>query len=276
MSIFTDKTAIVTGAASGIGKALAEALARQGAIVVAGDKNAAGVEAMAKAASQAGGKIKAVGLDVTDAAAVQRVVDETAREHGRLDYIFNNAGIGVGGEARDISLADWRAVLDVNLMGVVHGVAAAYPRMVKQGFGHIVNTASIEGLVPFPITIAYAASKYAVVGISSSLRVEGADLGVKVSALCPGFIRTPIFTDSKMVGLDRTKMHLDLGEKIGVSPERCAAVALRGVERNRAIITVTAHAKLFWWLHRLSPNLVIALMKWAMRRIREEARVEGQ
>jgi len=167
-------------------------------------------------------------------------------------------------------------VLAVNLYGVVNGVASAYPVMVEQGFGHIINTASIEGLIPFPATVSYAATKYGVVGMSHSLRVEGADLGVKVSVVCPGYIKTAIFETSKMIKIDRQKMLAELPDRFGISPEECAQVILRGVERNKATIVVTGFAKVLWLIHRISPNLIIWLMKKRLRKSRAEIRIEDK
>ncbi|MBW1644078.1 MAG: SDR family oxidoreductase [Deltaproteobacteria bacterium] len=199
MGIFSGKTAIVTGGASGIGRALAEELARGKANVILADVNSKQLDEVVEAIRKAGNNAKAVTLDVSNYEAVKKLVEDTVADNSKLDYIFNNAGIAVGGEARDCSIDDWRSVLDVNLYGVINGVASAYPIMVEQGSGHIINTASIEGLMPFPGTISYVASKYAVVGLSNTLRLEGADLGVKVSVVCPGYIKTAIFHDSKMI-----------------------------------------------------------------------------
>ncbi|RJP84561.1 MAG: SDR family oxidoreductase [Desulfobacteraceae bacterium] len=272
MSIFRDRVAIVTGAGSGIGKAVAEALCQKGAKVVLADYKEETVKAVAAAINmKTGGKTgsaQAVRLDVTDYDAVKKTVDDTVNTLGRLDYMFNNAGIAVGGEVRDTNIDDWRAVLNVNLFGVIHGVDAAYPVMVRQGFGHIVNTASIEGLVAFPGTAAYVASKHAVVGLSNTLRIEGRELGVKVSAVCPGHIKTAIFNDSKMVNIDRKKV-LEMVAKIpGITPEECAREILKGVEKNTGVIVITALAKILYMLQRLSPDLAMKLMSLDMKRMR--------
>jgi short-subunit dehydrogenase len=165
-------------------------------------------------------------------------------------------------------------VLNVNLFGVVHGVAAAYPLMVEQGHGHIINTASIAGLIPFPVQVSYVASKYGVVGLSNALRVEGADLGVNVSVVCPGLIRTPIFYNCKLIKIDREKMLKSLPERFIISPEECASVILRGVERNRAVIVVTGVAKVFGWLHRIKPGWILWMMGRRTRKFREQMRIE--
>jgi len=196
-AVFEGKVASVTGAASGIGRALSEELARRGAAVVLADLQAEEADAAAAALRAAGGSATAAGLDVADFESVRRLIERVAAEHGHLDFIFNNAGIGVGGEIRDHTIAAWNRIIDVNIRGVVHGVQAAYPIMVRQGSGHIVNTASMAGLSTAPLTTSYSATKHAVVGLSKGLRAEAADLGVKVSVLCPGVIRTPALSGGR-------------------------------------------------------------------------------
>ncbi len=181
--------AFVTGAASGIGLALSKAMNARGPTVWMTDVNAAGVEKEAKAL---GSGARWAALDVRDAAAVRELIERAAKEGGRLDYVFNNAGIGIGGEAHELAAAHYDRSLDVNVRGVVHGVVAAYPIMVKQRSGHIINTASVAGLVPGGLLTPYGMTKYAVVGLSLSLRVEAAAFGVRVSALCPSAVDTPI------------------------------------------------------------------------------------
>lgn len=266
MDIFKDKVVIITGGASGIGRSLGGQLARRGAIVTLADRNAALLAETADTITKQGYKVKSAPLDVTDVAAVKSLIDDTYNEHGRLDYLFNNAGIGVGGEARDFSYEDWRKVIDTNLYGVVHGVFAAYPIMVKQGFGHIVNTSSMAGIVPFPDEISYVASKYAIVGLSHVLRAEAADLGVRVTVVCPGKIETPIYDTGKLVNIDREKAMALLPP--GVTADECARIIIKGVERNKATVVVTGAAKFFWYLHRLSHTLSFLVARYFVRKIR--------
>lgn len=159
MRHFKDKVAIVTGGGSGIGKALCESLARFGAKVVLSDINAASAKHAADTIHNQGGKAEGHALDVTDFHAFEAHVRATVESHGQLDFIFNNAGIATSAEFRDMELAHWRKVIDVNLNGVFHGSLLAYRQMVKQGFGHIVNLSSVEGVAPFPTTGSYVASK---------------------------------------------------------------------------------------------------------------------
>lgn len=254
-----DKVALVTGGGSGIGKELSLAMARRGARVVVTDVNA---EAAARVAEQCGGGATSRALDVRDATAVKEAVDEAARFTGWLDFLFNNAGIGVGGDAHELSLAHWERILDINVRGVIHGITAAYPRMVKQGSGHIINTASLAGLGPAPLLTPYAMTKHAVVGLSTSLRIEAAALGVKVSVLCPAAVETPILDSDNppdLPGLTwRPNIRRFLTKMAGppYPADRLADEALAAIEANEGVIVIPARARLLWRLGRLMPALV--------------------
>lgn len=186
------RKAIVTGGASGIGRALAAAVVARNAHVVVADIDGERAEFVAKELDADGpGSAEAATLDVRDADAVQQLVAEVHGQHG-LDFLFNNAGVNFGGRPEEFTLAHWERIIDVNLRGVIHGCVAAYPLMLEQGHGHLVNTASLAGLVPMGMAPSYTTSKFAVVGLSLALRSAAADTGVTVHAVCPGFIETPI------------------------------------------------------------------------------------
>ncbi len=276
MDRFEGKVAIVTGGASGIGRALCEALGRRGALVIGADLNYEAADEVAAAIREAGGNAHAARVDVTQQREVRALVEEVAHRHGRLDYMFNNAGIAFAGEFRDTTLEHWQAALDVDFWSVVHGTMSAYPIMVRQGSGHIVNISSVGGLIPVPIGTPYAAAKHAVVGFSTSLRTEAARLGVKVSVVCPGHVETPI-SDRAMYAT-RFSSEKALAEAMTrggrMSAPDCAKVILRGVARNRAIIPVTSAARLIWWAYRLSPGAVIALFQRMARQL-GDLRVES-
>jgi short-subunit dehydrogenase len=227
-------------------------------MVVVADVNEGRAGQVASGINKRGDRARAAHVDVAQAEEVQNLIEETVTEYGRLDYMFNNAGICVVGEERDVSLDHWRSVLDVNLFGVIYGTTAAYSLMIKQGFGHIVNTASLAGLIPAIQEISYTASKYAVVGISNALRVEGADLGVKVSVVCPGFVQTGIYDASLAVNVDKEKLVANIPFKM-MEAEKAAQEILRGVALNRAIIVFPSHARIMWWLYRLHPSILIPL-----------------
>lgn len=245
------KVAIITGGASGIGRALCEELARAAATIIAADINIAGAEQVAAGIKGKGGNARAVALDVTDAEAVKALVKRTIAEYGRIDYMFNNAGIGVGAEVRDMNLEHFRAILNTNLYGVIYGSICAYEVMIKQGFGHIVNTASTAGLIPMPVLVPYTATKFGVVGFSKSLRLEAAALGIKVSVVCPGFVRTGIFEAMPFLKVDKQKI-FDKIPKM-VEPNRAAQIILKGISKNKSVIVFPFSARFFTWFYRLHP-----------------------
>jgi NAD(P)-dependent dehydrogenase (short-subunit alcohol dehydrogenase family) len=271
LRIFAGATALVTGAASGIGRALAGELAQRGCEVVLADLQAALAQEVAAEIRTLGGKARAVKLDVTDFPAMKRLVKETAKRTGRLDYIFNNAGIVIGGGVHLYGIADWHKVIDVNIRGVINGIQAAYQIMLAQGFGHIVNTASMAGLMPGPGNTVYTMTKHGVVGLSLSLRGEAALRGVRVSVICPGVIHTPILEGGGRYG----KMLMD------ISPEEMrrlfarlrpmpanvfARKVLDAVAKNKAIIIFPRWWRVFWWINRLSPRLGVFLAQRSFQR----------
>ncbi len=272
MGSFTGSVCLVTGGASGIGKALCTELIRRGARVVITDINTELGQQTAAEIDPSSSNTEFVSLDVTDYTAFEKLVTDTISKYKRLDYLFNNAGVVIFGEACDYAIEDWRHVIDTDLYGPVNGVAAAYPRLVQQGFGHIVNIASGAGLVPPPGLASYTTSKHGVVGLSLALRIEGADLGVRVSVVCPGFVQTPIY-QSRAIMLDQDRLLADA--PTGITPEKCAREILKGVQKNKAIILVTAMAKIAYLFHRISPGLYLRLARRFMREMRKKYRVEN-
>ena len=279
---FAGKAAIVTGGGSGIGAAISRALAARGAAVVIADIDEPAAKAVGAEIVAAGGQASIAVLDVRDAVAVADLVSQTATERGELDLMFNNAGIAVGGLVEEFTLEHWDRVLDVNLRGVVHGVHAAYPVMLRQGHGHIVNTASLAGLVPGPGLAPYTAAKHAVVGLSLSLRAEGASRGVRVSAVCPGFVDTPLLGRVN-AGLPQTELAANaatLAQRLGklYQPDALAQDVLRGIERNTALIVAPRSARVAWRTARYAPGLAMRTVIAGLRRGEAEraaARSEG-
>ncbi|MFF0310558.1 SDR family NAD(P)-dependent oxidoreductase [Streptosporangium sp. NPDC004379] len=261
------KTAIVTGGASGIGLALARELRGHGVHVVVADSDGDGA---GRAAAELG--CAGAALDVTDADAVRELVAKVRADHGRLDFMFNNAGIAVGGAAEEFGLEHWNRVIDVNLRGVVHGVHAAYPVMIEQGFGRIVNTASVAGVFPAPLMLPYTTAKHGVVGLSLALRAEAAAHGVRVHAVCPGFVDTPLF-DRVNPGLPQTavsanaRRSAELAAPFLYPAETLARDVMRGVARDRALIVVPASGRAAWLLTRLSPALAVRAASLGVRRL---------
>lgn len=273
-SYYEGKVAIVTGAASGIGAALSRALCQQGtAVVVLADLDEAGASTVADEISLGrGGRTEAAHLDVRDAAAFSSLAQRVIDDHGRIDLLFNNAGIAVGGEILSLTQEHWDRVIDVNIRGVVHGVRAVYPHMVERGDGHIVNTASLAGIGPAPLFTPYAMTKHAVVGLTTSLRIEAAGHGVRVSALCPANVDTPLLDTKGPDDLDpieidaRAYLRSALGREVSV--DKLVGEALRGVARNNGLIVAPAKARAAHRLNRLSPKLSERVFGRVVRRER--------
>jgi NAD(P)-dependent dehydrogenase (short-subunit alcohol dehydrogenase family) len=262
------KIAIVTGGASGIGRAIAAALAARGDTVTVADLDKDRAEKVAAELSA-----EAAELDVTDADAVDTLYRSVAEEHGRLDLVFNNAGIAVGGMTEELTLDHWNRTIDVNLRGVIHGVRAAYPIMLEQRGGHILNTASLAGLVPAPLMLPYTTTKHAVVGMSLALRAEAAGRGVRVSVICPGFVDTPLL-DNANPDLPQTETGRHAREAAVrvqrrlYSPEALARDVLRGIDKNQALIVAPASARTAWRGVRMSPGGAVRLAGRETRRMR--------
>lgn len=249
---FAGKQAIVTGAGSGIGAALCRALTAAGAEVLCTDIDEA---AAARTATEVGAR--SARLDVTDPAAVQSAVDGMVERAGRLDLMFNNAGIVWGGNTELLTLDQWNAIIDVNVRGVVHGVAAAYPQMIRQGHGHIINTASMAGLAAAGQLTSYVMTKHAVVGMSLALRSEAAAHGVGVLAVCPAAVETPILDKGAVGGfVGRDYFLQGQGVKTAYDADRLAADTLRAIERNKAILVKPRRAHASWLFARLAPGLM--------------------
>lgn len=276
---FQPRVSIVTGAASGIGLAIARELARRGSHVVIADLDGAKAQA---AAGDIGALASAAQLDVSDAPAVRALVDRVVDEHGRLDVMVNNAGVALGGLLEELEPRHWDKAIDVNLRGVVNGVTAAYPHLVAQGIGHILNTASLAGLIPAPGMLPYTTTKHAVVGLSTALRAEAAGLGVRVSVLCPGFVDTPlldeVYAAPASLGGPSVRARVRWMQPRFLTPELVARKAVDGLARNKAVIPVGALAHLSWRTLRYAPPLaraVIRLQAAGNRRLSRRALSRG-
>lgn len=220
MSRFTGKVAIVTGAGSGIGAAAAIQMAVEGAAVVVSDINAAHAESVTKQIAALKGRAIAVTTDVTDESQVAALIDRAVSEYGGLDVMVNNAGIGgIQGDIDTAELSQWQQILNVNLTGVFLGLKHAV-RAMKAGKrqGSIVNIASILGLVGFANAAAYSASKHGVMGLTKSAAIELGKVGIRVNAVAPGFIKTPM-----IAGMEDAVVPLHPIGRLG-TPEEVAAL----------------------------------------------------
>lgn len=217
--MFDEKVAVVTGGASGIGLALAEAFGARGASIMLADLDEVGLAGAVRRLESEGVAVAGHVTDVTDAGSVEALAVEVERRFGGVDLVFNNAGVAVYGSAVDATPEDWEFALGVNLRGVVNGVRSFVPRLVEGGGGHIVNTASMSGLIGMEYLGVYCASKFAVVGLSESLARELKPSGIGVTVVCPMVVETPISENSlrmRPAALRNEEQEpLEVGELVG-------------------------------------------------------------
>ena len=256
---FDRQVILVTGAGSGIGREMALLFARLGGKVHVVDVNPDSAEAVRGEIEDAGGQAVAHTVDCSDAAAVEALAETVSAEGEGLDVLCNNAGIGHGGPIEETTLEDWQKVIGVNLMGVIHGMHSFVPRLLEQGRpAHIVNTASLAGLVATPQMAPYCASKFGVVGLSEALDAELADRGIRVTALCPGIIYTPILANATMHGemAGNRQRIIDFYKNRGVTPDVVARDAVSAIRHKRLIQpSPRSHVLPPWLLKRVSPGL---------------------
>ncbi|MGW5492629.1 SDR family oxidoreductase [Streptomyces olivaceoviridis] len=261
---FAGQLVLVTGAGSGIGRATAFAFAEAGARVIAVDRDAEAAARTAELSRLAGAPDAwAEPADVSDEQAMEKLAEKVHDEHGVLDVLVNNAGIGLSGSFFATTTDDWRKVLDVNLWGVIHGCRLFGARMAErdQG-GHIVNVASAAAYQPSRVLPAYSTSKAAVLMLSECLRAELAAQGIGVTAVCPGFVNTSITSTARFAGVDeeeqrrRQQRTARLYGLRNYPPEKVADAILDAVADNRAVAPVTPEARGARLLHRFAPGLL--------------------
>jgi NAD(P)-dependent dehydrogenase (short-subunit alcohol dehydrogenase family) len=250
-SRFRGKVAVVTGGGSGLGAAFSRVLAEYGARVIIADICGDKAAQTAAATGAEGAEV-----DVSDPSQIERLLLTTKSKYGSLDLVINNAGVSAGGEPLEIRIEDWQRVLDVNLMGVISGSLAALRIMIEQGSGQILNMGSTNGLALTPMLGPYSASKAGVVFFSRGLAEEAKAFGVHVAVACPGNIQTailPSHVTSLMPPMD---------------PDYAARRILKALNRGTRIIVFPTYAKLWWWLERLSPELLGPLRQVIVKRAR--------
>jgi NAD(P)-dependent dehydrogenase (short-subunit alcohol dehydrogenase family)/pimeloyl-ACP methyl ester carboxylesterase len=266
---FGGQLVLVTGAASGIGRATAFAFAEAGARVIAVDRDTEGAARTAELARLIGAPDAwPETVDVSDAEAMEKLAARTADVHGVPDVVVNNAGIGLAGAFLDTTPEDWKQVLDVNLWGVIHGCRLFGRQMVERGQGgHIVNTASAAAFQPSRALPAYSTSKAAVLMLSECLRAELAPHGIGVSAICPGIVNTPITGSARFAGVseeEQDRRRARSARLYGLRnypPEKVARAILHTVQRNTAVVPVTPEARGARLLSRLSPGALRAFAR---------------
>lgn len=238
-----DKVVVITGASSGIGEASAHLLAQHGAKVVLGARRTERLDQLVTAITAQGGRAVYKAVDVVDLDAVNQLILYAKETFGRVDVIFNNAGVMPLSPMSEIKVDEWNRMIDINIRGVLNGIAAGLPLMEAQGSGHFINTASIGAHVVVPTAAVYCATKYAVWAISEGLRQESRN--IRVTTLCPGVVETELGHD---ISDEATKGHLKEWRKAALTPDAIAQAVLYaisqpdGVDVNELIVRPTISA----------------------------------
>jgi NAD(P)-dependent dehydrogenase (short-subunit alcohol dehydrogenase family) len=251
----TKKRVFITGGASGLGKALAERYGAAGWDVCVGDLDVARSADVLAAlrAGGGGGRAHALACDVTKDADVQAAADWLAREWGGVDLVINNAGVAQIGGIADVPMDDWRWIVDINLLGVVRGCRVFTPLLRAQGGGHIVNVASVAGLLYTPKASAYSATKAAVVALSETLALELAPDKITVSVVCPAFFRTSLHENMRAHDADSARQVRKLVGESRISAEAIAEKVFQGVARGKLYILTHPDYHMAWWVKRFLP-----------------------
>jgi len=268
MGSLAGRTALVTGGASGIGRATAMEFARRGADLVICDLDEGGLASAAETIRSLGRDVFTQRVDVADPAEMERFA---ATVHGRVeavDILMNNAGVAIGGPFGATSLQDWDWILGINLKGVIHGCHYFVPKMVQRGRGgHVVNVSSAAGYSASSLLAAYNATKFAVLGLTEALWDELSPEGISVTAICPGIIDTPITRNARLVGeMDKPEAREEMVtgyRRRGYTPERVAANIIRAMQRDRVVAPISPEAWAMYYTKRWAPWA----MRWLSRRM---------
>ncbi|ASK36178.1 SDR family oxidoreductase [Alloalcanivorax mobilis] len=256
MTTLRDQPCLITGAASGIGRAVALAAGEQGAKLVLTDVDASGLADTLAALHERGARVLASrALDITDHAAVRAFADTVHAEHGAMAVLMNVAGIAIWGPVEQLRLEHWRALVEVNLMGPVHVIECFLPTMVAAGRGgHLVTVSSAAGLFGLPWHAAYNASKFALRGMSEAMRYDLKRHRIRVSLVCPGAVDTGLVRTLRIVGIDQNTPRVarlkQRFQRHAVSPAEAARRILKGLEKNRYLIYTSPEIRLGYWFKR--------------------------
>jgi len=261
MKNLKDRVAVVTGAASGIGRATAVALAREGCDLAICDVNEAGLAETATEIQALGRRVCTHRVDVSDKARMQRYAEEVFTEYGHVHVLVNNAGVTVAAPFEEHSLEDWEWIVGINFWGVVYGCKFFLPYLKQADEAHIVNLSSIFGIVGVPTQASYCATKFAVRGLSEALWAELKQHNIGVTSVHPGGVRTNIAKSARAEQEELKTSAIDVIERFSVPPEHCAKVIVKAIKKNKMRQLVTRESVLLDTAKRLSPGLLQGLVQ---------------
>jgi NAD(P)-dependent dehydrogenase (short-subunit alcohol dehydrogenase family) len=269
MKALEGKVVVVTGAASGIGRATANAFARERVKLVLCDKNENGLRDTERDVAQHVDHVEWRVVDVASKEEMRAFADDVHTRFPAVDVLVNNAGVGQSGGLLDMTLDDWEWVLGVNLWGVIHGCHFFVPKMVARGGpAHVVNVSSVFGFFAPPGSMGYCTSKFGVFGLSESLRSELVEHGIGVSTICPGMINTNIVKEGRYSGATgsmRDKV-VQQFEQRGHSPDVVAKAILSAVKKNRSVVPAAPEAWACWYAKRIMPDQFSSLARVVSKR----------
>jgi len=269
---YNQSVVIVTGGASGIGESVVKQLSLLGAKTIIVDRDNKAGNNLVEYLKPRNEHVEYKNVDMTSVSEVEKLFGDIVKKYGKVDFVFNSAGIFMAGEMRDTPIENWQKVIENNIWAVFNGSHFAYQVMLKQNKGHIVNFASAAGLFPVPIMGIYGASKFAIVGMSHELRNEAKSLGIKVSVVCPTIVNTPLYDTAIYNNVDRAKV---LNTRTNYqTPEIAAKRLLKGVARNKATIHTAVSTRLAWAVYKVTPPLYDFFAQRAIVKYRDTLRTK--
>lgn len=267
MRRWSDRVAVVTGAGSGIGRALCEALARRGCDLVLVDRDEDGLAGTARGLQATGCKLSLHRVDVADRAQMECLPEVVLREHGRVHLLVNNAGVSVAGPFAEMSLDDFEWIVGVNFWGVVYGCKGFLPHLIREDQAHIVNILSDFGLIGFPTKSAYAATKFAVRGFSESLRAELHGTSVGLTCVYPGPVATNLVRSGRVADPVKQEQEAEFVRRRSIPVERVVERTLRGVERGRPRVLIGQETYFMDFMARHFPGVSARLLPLARKHL---------